>query len=80
MPIDLPRQVLYDRVWAEPIHKLSSEFGLSDVGLAKLCRRYNIPVPPRGLQLFALLTQAGGAFAQLPLQALPSHTTALNTA
>jgi hypothetical protein len=47
MPIHLSRQELYDRVWAAPIQKLSSEFGLSDVGLAKLCRRYNIPVPPR---------------------------------
>ena len=31
-----------------PIQKLSKEFGLSDVGLAKVCHRYNIPVPPRG--------------------------------
>lgn len=48
MSIVVTRTELYDRVWAEPIQKLSSEFGLSDVGLAKLCRRHNIPVPPRG--------------------------------
>lgn len=27
---------------------VSQEFGLSNVGLAKLCRRHRIPVPPRG--------------------------------
>jgi hypothetical protein len=48
MSIVVTRTELYDRVWAEPIQKLSGEFGLSDVGLAKLCRRYNIPVPARG--------------------------------
>ncbi len=48
MPIEISRKDLYERVWAEPIQKLSREYGLSDVGLAKVCHRYNIPVPPRG--------------------------------
>lgn len=48
MLIRITRKELYDRVWAEPIQKLSKEYGLSDVGLAKICHRYNIPVPPRG--------------------------------
>lgn len=48
MPIEISRKDLYERVWAEPIQKLSREYGLSDVGLAKICHRYNIPVPPRG--------------------------------
>jgi hypothetical protein len=48
MPIDISRKDLYERVWSEPIQKLSKEFGLSDVGLAKVCRRYNIPISPRG--------------------------------
>ena len=48
MPIVISRKDLYERVWAEPIQKLSKEYGLSDVGLAKVCRRYNIPIPPRG--------------------------------
>jgi hypothetical protein len=46
--ITLSRQDLYDRVWSKPIHQLSKELGLSDVGLAKLCRRHQIPVPGRG--------------------------------
>ena len=28
--------------------KLSAQFKLSDVGLAKICKKYNIPRPPRG--------------------------------
>jgi hypothetical protein len=30
------------------VSKLAPQFGLSDVGLAKLCRRHSIPLPPRG--------------------------------
>jgi hypothetical protein len=48
MSITLTRQELYDRVWAEPVDTLAREFGLSNVGLGKACRRHNIPVPPRG--------------------------------
>ena len=48
MPIDISRNDLFERVWAEPIQKVSKDYGLSDVGLAKICRRYNIPIPPRG--------------------------------
>lgn len=45
---DLTRQELYDLVWSTPISKLAPRFDLSDVGLAKLCDRENIPRPPRG--------------------------------
>jgi hypothetical protein len=39
---------LYERVWATPMRTLAQEFGMSDVGLAKVCRKNNIPVPPVG--------------------------------
>ena len=42
------RRELYDLVWSKPILKLAEEFGLSDRGLAKICERHRIPVPPRG--------------------------------
>lgn len=48
MGMTLTRQELYDRVWAEPVDTLAKEFGISNVGLGKACRRHNIPVPPRG--------------------------------
>jgi hypothetical protein len=46
--IELTRAELYERVWTTPIRTLAKEFGLSDVGLAKLCRRHEIPLPGRG--------------------------------
>lgn len=42
------RKELYDLVWSEPISKLAKRFGLSDVGLGKICRRAGIPLPGRG--------------------------------
>ncbi len=46
--ITLTREQLFEKVWATPIQRLAKDFGLSDVGLAKLCRRNEIPVPGRG--------------------------------
>jgi hypothetical protein len=46
--IILTIQQLNDRLWAEPIDRISNEFGLSDRGLGKLCARHTIPVPERG--------------------------------
>lgn len=45
---DEDRRRLYDEVWAEPMVAVAKRYGLSDVGTAKLCRRAQIPVPPRG--------------------------------
>jgi len=42
------RSELYEKVWSQPVIKLARELGITDVGLAKLCRRHTIPVPPRG--------------------------------
>lgn len=42
------RQELYDEVWSEPKKTLAGRSSLSDVGLAKACKRANIPRPPRG--------------------------------
>lgn len=44
----MKRAELYALAWAEPISKLAGRFGLSDRGLAKLCERNHIPLPPRG--------------------------------
>ncbi len=46
--IRLTRAELYEKVWATPMRTLAKEFGLSDVGMAKVCRKYGIPVPPVG--------------------------------
>jgi len=42
------RNVLYDEVWAEPMRTVAERYGVSDVWLAKTCRRLDVPVPGRG--------------------------------
>lgn len=44
----LTRRQLYDLVWSEAVDTLAKRFGMSGRGLAKLCERHGIPVPPRG--------------------------------
>lgn len=51
--VRLSRRDLYERVWSRPIQEVARELGLSDVGLAKMCRRDGIPLPPRGYHLMA---------------------------
>ncbi len=46
--ISLTRQELYEQVWSEPIVHLSKFYNLSDVGLSKICKKMDIPVPGRG--------------------------------
>lgn len=46
--VTLHREKLYQEVWQTPISRLASKYGLSDVGLAKVCKRMDIPLPPRG--------------------------------
>lgn len=40
------RSELYEQVWSEPMTKVAPKYGLSDVGLAKLCEKHQIPCPP----------------------------------
>lgn len=47
-PLILTRQELYDRVWSSPMTKLAAEFGISDVGLIKICKRLDVVHPSRG--------------------------------
>lgn len=44
----LTRQELYQEVWKTPMRTLAAQFGLSDRGLAKICKRHDIPCPGRG--------------------------------
>lgn len=44
----ISRKELYDAVWGKPVRTLAREWGLSDVGLAKACRKHEIPLPTVG--------------------------------
>jgi hypothetical protein len=42
------REKLYEEIWSEPMIRVAKRYNLSDVGLAKVCRKLNIPRPGRG--------------------------------
>lgn len=44
----ISREDLYRRVWSTPVSRLAKELDISDVGLAKACRKAGIPLPPMG--------------------------------
>jgi hypothetical protein len=48
MPFTVTREQLYELVWSEPMQKLAKQIGISDVAIAKHCRKSEIPVPERG--------------------------------
>lgn len=60
----MQRSELFRRVWETPMLKLATELGLSGPGLAKVCRRHDIPVPPRG---YWAKLQAGKRVQAVPL-------------
>jgi hypothetical protein len=64
MPTALSRDELFELVWSEPMTKVAPRLGLSDVGLGKVCKRYDIPRPPVG---YWALKAVGRALARPPL-------------
>src|SRR5258708_5227454 len=65
-PIVVTREHLYDQVWTMPTQKLAKQYGISDVGLSKICRRLNVPKP--GLGYWAKV-DAGQVPSRTPLPA-----------
>jgi hypothetical protein len=64
------REEFYELVWSKPMVQLAPEFNLSDVALHKLCRKRNIPTPPRG---WWARKSAGQEMARTPLPPGPSY-------
>jgi len=44
----LTREQLYEKVWSVPTTQLAAELGISDVALAKRCKKLNVPKPSSG--------------------------------
>lgn len=63
----ISREELYRRVWEKPVTHIAKEFDISDVGLAKTCRKYAIPLPPVG---YWAKLKHGKASARPPLPKL----------
>jgi hypothetical protein len=62
----ISREQLYEEVWAEPITKVAVRYGVSDVAVAKWCRKLNVPRPGRG---YWARKAAGRRLRQWPLPA-----------
>lgn len=60
----LTREMLYDLVWSMPVIAAAERYGLTGTGLAKICKRLVVPVPPRG---YWARVQAGHAVGKAPL-------------
>jgi len=71
--IVLKREELYDLVWTEPLSKLAKKYAISDVGLAKICKRLQIPRPEQGHWVRVKKNWPVKARPQLP----PVHDTSL---
>jgi hypothetical protein len=67
------RENIYREIWSEPIQQVARRYGLSDVGLAKVCRKLNIPRPCRG---YWAKKAAGKAIPRQP--PLPELSTRVN--
>ncbi len=37
------REKIYEEIWAEPIMHVAKRYGMSDVGLGKICKKLKIP-------------------------------------
>lgn len=44
----LTRDALFEAVWKTPMSRLARDFGISDVALAKICKKLDVPIPGRG--------------------------------
>jgi len=42
------RAELYDEVWKDPVRTVAGRYGVSDVALAKVCRKLEVPLPWSG--------------------------------
>lgn len=42
------RTKLYEQVWSQPVQEVAKSYQISGVMLGKVCRKLQVPVPPRG--------------------------------
>lgn len=61
------RDELYEAVWSEPVRQVAQRNNISDVALAKICRKLNVPLPGRG---YWARKAAGQALKRIRLPAL----------
>jgi hypothetical protein len=62
------REHLYKLAWTSPVSEIAARLGVSDVALAKVCRRAGIPIPGRG---YWQRSESGQALERTPLREPP---------
>jgi integrase len=62
------REELYQLIWTAPVSEIAARLGVSDVALAKLCRRAAVPTPNRG---YWARIEAGQCITRSPLPPSP---------
>lgn len=65
--IVIRRDELYKAVWSEPVLQVAQRYGISNVALAKICRKLDVPRPGRG---YWARKAAGQEVQPTPLPAL----------
>ncbi len=64
--VDISREELFALIWEKPTVEVARDLGISDVAVAKLCARLQVPKPPRG---YWARVEAGQAPRRPPLRA-----------
>src|SRR5476649_1059212 len=64
----LTREQLYEKVWTTPTTQVAAELGISDVALAKRCKKLNVPKPSLG---YWAKVEAGQKPEKVPLLSAP---------
>lgn len=75
---ELSREELYERIWSSPMTQVAAELGISDVALAKRCKKLNVPKPPVGYWAKVAAGQTPKKQA-LPAEPKPIEYEALDT-
>jgi len=60
----MTRLELYELVWSAPLTTVAPQFDISDVALKSTCKKFDIPVPPRG---YWARLQAGKSVTRIAL-------------
>jgi len=69
--ITITREQLYNKVWSLPTITIAKEFGISDVAVAKICKKLDVPKPKLG---YWAKKQHGKRVRQTPLPPLKPGT------
>jgi hypothetical protein len=71
--VTFERLSLYEKVWSTPVSRLAKQFGLSDVGLRKICKRLGVPMAALGY--WTKIEHGGRSLPKPPLPRFAGETT-----